>query len=197
MGNGSVPIDHGDEARRVLRLARLHRRMQMLFLGQVASIALIVLVLVVRAPEALIFAVVIASALLAICIFVVALIALPLATAGWGSWLAMVVTLGIAVGFSVLTGSLYGGAVVMWFIGTPAAMCVTHRMFKRVRATGLRSGILGVREEQLKRIRSGVCFFCGYDLSGLSAAVCPECGKAMSDAPVLVQSSTPRESERT
>lgn len=196
MGNGSVPVDHGDEARRVLRLARLHRRIQILFLFAAATLVLIGVLVAVQAPEGLILAAVIASALIAIIIFVAALMAMPLARAGWGSWLVMVVTLGIAVTFAVLSGSLYGGAVVIWFVGPLAAVFVTHRMYKRVRATGVRVGLLGVREEQLMRFRSGICFFCGYDLSGLSTALCPECGKAISEAPAFIQPSSPRDSER-
>lgn len=48
---------------------------------------------------------------------------------------------------------------------------------KHLRLAGVRVGFLGVREEELRRLSSGVCFHCGYLTAGLPTAVCPECGK--------------------
>lgn len=48
---------------------------------------------------------------------------------------------------------------------------------KHLRLAGVRVGFLGVREEELRRLRSGVCFHCGYDMAGLPTPLCPECGK--------------------
>ncbi len=42
-----------------------------------------------------------------------------------------------------------------------------------------------------------LCTSCGYALRHLPTSTCPECGKAMSDAPAFVQSASPADSERT
>lgn len=55
---------------------------------------------------------------------------------------------------------------------------VNERVTKGLANAGVRVGFLGAREEELRRLRSGVCLFCGYDLAGLPTPVCPECGKA-------------------
>ncbi len=178
MDDGSVPIDHGDEARRAIRLARLHRRMQYLFLGDALSLVLFgVCIAAEDLLEPFIVLFIGAGVLLSIGIFVIALIAMPLARAGWKTWLVMVATLAIAIALSALSGRLYVGAFVMWIAGPLVAMCVTHRMYKRVKAMGIRVSDMGASERDIAGAALCICVGCGYDNRGLPTDVCPECGK--------------------
>lgn len=77
----------------------------------------------------------------------------------------------------------YGGDSLFMIAGIGAPLAFLGSAFvhasaaKRLRESGVHIGFLGVREDELRRLRSGVCFFCGYDLQGLPSTVCPECGK--------------------
>jgi len=50
------------------------------------------------------------------------------------------------------------------------------RATERLRAHGIRVGVMGAAAGELAKLRPGVCRACGYDLVGLDAGPCPECG---------------------
>jgi hypothetical protein len=83
---------------------------------------------------------------------------------GIGAWCMATGGIGMAAGFM---------PVMIIF----DCVFVNGRVTKALANAGVRVGFLGVREEELRRLRSGVCFFCGYDMAGLPTSVCPECGK--------------------
>ena len=45
-----------------------------------------------------------------------------------------------------------------------------------LRARGVRVGVMGAPRAEIEKLRPGACRSCGYDLTGLDAARCPECG---------------------
>lgn len=67
---------------------------------------------------------------------------------------------------------------------------VNGSVTRTLRRAGARVGFLGAGEAELRRLASGVCFFCGYDMSGLPTAVCPECGnESVLHTPIETQTS--------
>lgn len=90
--------------------------------------------------------------------------------------LHMLLPLGIGVlGFNM--GGIGVAAAFVPLMVVIDCMFVNGRVTRAMKKAGVRVGFLGVREEELRRLRSGVCFHCGYDMAGLPTAVCPECGK--------------------
>lgn len=47
------------------------------------------------------------------------------------------------------------------------------------------AAVAAVRRRQLDRYNAGHCTFCGYDLSGVSGEICPECGRGPSVRPAI------------
>lgn len=45
-----------------------------------------------------------------------------------------------------------------------------------LRAHGVRVGVMGAPQSEIRKLAPGVCRSCGYDLTGLAADRCPECG---------------------
>lgn len=84
--------------------------------------------------------------------------------AGLGAW-------------SAVAGHL--GPILIGVLPVLLADCaaVNGSVTRGLTRAGVRVGFLGAGEAELRRLASGVCFFCGYDMSGLPTAVCPECGK--------------------
>lgn len=66
---------------------------------------------------------------------------------------------------------LRGWTDPIWLLAIPAAICYgwffNRALQKRLRAAAR---------------RAAVCFACGYDLTGLVSAKCPECGRLVADA---------------
>ncbi|MBX3315452.1 MAG: hypothetical protein KF902_01165 [Phycisphaeraceae bacterium] len=95
-------------------------------------------------------------------------------------WLAVVWPFVLLAGLGALSGGI--GSLEPILIGVLPVVLVdcamsSQRVTTGLKNAGVRVGFLGVREEELRRLRSGVCLFCGYNLTGLPTAVCPECGK--------------------
>lgn len=95
-------------------------------------------------------------------------------------WVALVLTLALSamvIWFCfVVSGPVLGIFTAILLILFDCAS-VNGRVTKKLRGAGVRVRFLGVRKEELARMQSGVCFFCGYDMAGLPSPVCPECGK--------------------
>lgn len=178
MGARATDGDYADNAQRAMRLARLHRRMQYLFLGEALSLALLGVCVATEATSA---AVVVGclgiAVLLSLAIYGIAMAAMPIARVGWVTWAIVLLPLAAAIALSVMSRSLIVGAVMMWIPGPSVAMCVTHRMFKRVRAMGVRVPEFGASERDITDARLGICLACGYEVRGLPTGTCPECGR--------------------
>lgn len=85
--------------------------------------------------------------------------------------LVVVAMLGLMVG-DIAMAAVFGLLFMLFDCAS-----VSGRVTKRLARAGVRVGFLGVRKEEMQRLRSGVCFFCGYDMAGLPTSVCPECGE--------------------
>lgn len=96
---------------------------------------------------------------------------------GWFSVFVTVVVM-VLVGALALSS---GGPVAA--LGAVALICFfdcassSGRVSRLLRKAGVRVGFLGASNEELRRLQTGVCFHCGYDMAGLPTAMCPECGK--------------------
>ncbi|MCH8253158.1 MAG: hypothetical protein IID36_11960 [Planctomycetes bacterium] len=59
-------------------------------------------------------------------------------------------------------------------------LLVNMSVTRTLRRAGLRVGLLGVDPKEVERIiNPGLCSSCGYDLTGNTSGVCPECGKEL------------------
>lgn len=178
MGTRATEGDYAEDAQRAIRLARLHRRMQVLFLAEALSLAALGVCMATEVPSGtLITGCLGLAVLLSLAIYAIAIAAMPIARVGWVTWSIVLLPLAAAIALSVMTRGLIAGAIVMWIPGPLVAMCVTHRMFKRVRAMGVRVPEFGASEKDIADARLGICLACGYEVRGLPTDVCPECGR--------------------
>lgn len=73
-------------------------------------------------------------------------------------------------------------------LGLLPIFIVDQRARRVLRERGVRVGLLGVSKEHLHELVDGHCV-CGYSTEGLRSGVCPECGRALDPAPVVVRGS--------
>ncbi len=94
-----------------------------------------------------------------------------------------------AIVFAMLL-SRRSGAGMFTLVATLVLMCIplvnavillgiNQRATKELRRAGVRVGFLGVPAAQMHRLYLGLCRGCGYDLSGLTSATCPECDEPL------------------
>ncbi|MFG0304717.1 MAG: hypothetical protein ACF8Q5_00740 [Phycisphaerales bacterium JB040] len=97
----------------------------------------------------------------------------------WGVQLAALVQvcrLAHALGTNIVLVVILGFAMLLPLINLLLLLSENGRATRRLKKAGLKVGLIGVSPEQLHRLREGACNGCGYDLAGLDASVCPECG---------------------
>lgn len=95
-------------------------------------------------------------------------------------WFQILLHVSWPIGAAVLCASL-GLAnvlpgIIPIFILIDAVM-VNGRVNYLLKNAGVRVGLMGASNDELRRLQTGVCFHCGYDMAGLPTPVCPECGK--------------------
>lgn len=165
-----------DDRLRIIEAARLQRTL--LRLAGVFVVVLATLVWSLRQSWDWVTFVAIPGTLMSVLAVAAANVALQ-AKMRW-SWLVIGLHLLLPLGIGVL-GFNAGGIAVAPALASITiifdCVFVNGRVTKALANAGVRVGFLGVREEELRRLRSGVCLFCGYDLQGLPSPVCPECGK--------------------
>lgn len=96
---------------------------------------------------------------------------------GWFPVFVTAVVLVLTAGLAFSTGGFIaaaGAAALVCFIDCASSSKRVSRLLKKA---GVRVGLFGASNEELRRLQTGVCFFCGYDMAGLPTSVCPECGK--------------------
>lgn len=78
------------------------------------------------------------------------------------------------------------GVVAMWMLpmlvpvlNLTVWLTINHRAETLLWRSRLAVGVLGAASRHIDRLRTGVCFNCGYDLAGLRGGVCPECGSTI------------------
>ncbi len=58
-------------------------------------------------------------------------------------------------------------------------LMVNGRATRHIQAAGVRVGFFGVARDDLAALLEGACAGCGYDIRGVTAAQCPECGRVI------------------
>ena len=110
-----------------------------------------------------------AAMALQLVMYVVLIVGVVLLLVAQGNHIAMVIACGI------LMLAPCGNLLVLLLVN----MSVTRTL----RRAGLRVGLLGVDPKEVERIiNPGLCSSCGYDLTGNTSGVCPECGVAIAPA---------------
>ena len=110
-----------------------------------------------------------AAMALQLVLYVVLIVGVVLLLVAQGNHIAMVIACGI------LMVAPCGNLLVLLLVN----MSVTRTL----RRAGLRVGLLGVDPKEVERIiNPGLCSSCGYDLTGNTSGVCPECGVAIAPA---------------
>lgn len=166
-----------NDRERIIEAARLQRTM--LRTAAVFVLALTVLVWSLRQSWDWVTFAAIPATLISVLAVEAANIALQVKMRWHWEVIGFQISLLVGIGVFCLIGSGIGSAATM----VPLLIifdCIFVNMYvtKALARAGVRVGFLGASEEELRRLRSGVCLFCGYDLAGLPTAVCPECGKA-------------------
>jgi len=96
---------------------------------------------------------------------------------GWFSIFVTAVVLVLVAGLVLPTfGALaaVSAVAIVCFFDCASSSGRVSRLLKKA---GVRVGLMGASNEELRRLQTGVCFHCGYDMAGLPTPVCPECGK--------------------
>ncbi|MBX3386323.1 MAG: hypothetical protein KF768_07115 [Phycisphaeraceae bacterium] len=145
----------------VARLARMHRRVLITF--WIVSIAPGLLILALAGATA--------GPLVGMFLGVAALTlgcsaALPPAAA-FLSWRLGASRTGIAM--VTLLAMLPGVSVLIW-------LALNDRVKAILWQSGLAVGHFGASPSDIRKLNTGTCFKCNYDLSGLPSRICPECG---------------------
>lgn len=165
-----------DDRQRIIEAARLQRTM--LRLAGIFVVLLATLVWSLRERWDAVTAIAIPGTLISVLAVGAVNTALQ-AKMRW-SWFVIGLHLLPPLGIGALCMALEGIGLAAGFVPVMIVfdcVFVNGRVTKALASAGVRVGFLGVREDELRRLRSGVCFFCGYDLQGLPSTVCPECGK--------------------
>lgn len=99
--------------------------------------------------------------------------------------LGMVQTARLAVAAGKPGGIAFTCALLMLIpaVGPLVLMLVNTSATKILQRCGARVGFLGVSAMQMRALVLGACPTCGYDIRGLPAPVCPECGAALDPPP--------------
>jgi hypothetical protein len=87
-----------------------------------------------------------------------------------------VVRMAVAYGVHPAMGVLGGLCLVIPCAGVLLLAALNMRVTATLQTQGVKVGLLGPPPSEMTKLRLGVCRGCGYDLRGVSAAVCPECG---------------------
>ncbi len=90
----------------------------------------------------------------------------------------MTVRLMIALGRNAVLASFLAIGMLIPLVGVLLVASVDGRASRLLRQRGVKVGLLGVPVDELHKLIRGACPKCGYDIRGLTAAVCPECGAA-------------------
>lgn len=98
--------------------------------------------------------------------------------------LVYVVKMAMAYGYHAILAVLGAIAVVVPCIGLLTLVARNQRVIASLRGANIRVGFMGVSKTEMLKLRLGVCHGCGYDLRGLRAARCPECGQPVTPVPV-------------
>lgn len=69
-----------------------------------------------------------------------------------------------------------GAALLVPLLGLLVLLVVQNQATLLLKARGLRPGLMGVPPDELAILNANACQRCGYDLTGLEAVRCPECG---------------------
>jgi|GEM_PF-2350501 len=106
-------------------------------------------------------------------------VALVLSLVNWAIQIAALVQvcrLAHALGTNIVFVVILGVAMLIPLVNLLLLLSENGRATRRLKKAGLKVGLMGVPPEDLHRLKEGACNGCGYDLRGLDAQVCPECG---------------------
>ena len=168
--------DREAERARVIEAARLQRVLQ--YLALVIGLAMVACFATCAGPSMVVWGVAVGVMILAAFAAEVVNFKLQLRLrAGWFSLFVTGAVLWLVVVVTYPTGGLMsalGAVAVVCFIDSALGSGRVSRLLKKA---GVRVGLFGASNEELRRLQTGVCFHCGYDMAGLPTPVCPECGK--------------------
>ena len=86
-----------------------------------------------------------------------------------------------ATGSNLFLAIIGGLLTLVPILGLLLLLAANARATRVLKRHGVPVGFLGVSKAQVARLREGACKSCGYDIRGLKAGVCPECGAALSN----------------
>lgn len=96
---------------------------------------------------------------------------------GWFSIFVTAVVLVLVAGLVLPTFGAIAAVSAVAIVCFFDCASSSGRVSRLLKKAGVRVGLMGASNEELRRLRTGDCFHCGYDMAGLPTPVCPECGK--------------------
>ena len=90
--------------------------------------------------------------------------------------LIQVTRLCYATGTGIVVTILVAFLMLLPLLNLIIMLVVNVQATGQLKRAGLRVGLMGASPDQLVKLREGACNGCGYDLAGLDASICPECG---------------------
>jgi hypothetical protein len=90
------------------------------------------------------------------------------------------VRLSLATGGGIVIAVMVGILGMIPVVNLLVMLMYSHRATRILRRNGVHVGLLGVGKDEWTKMVGGSCLACGYDVRGLPASVCPECGGPVS-----------------
>lgn len=75
-------------------------------------------------------------------------------------------------------------------VGTLVLPLLNDAVTRTLRRAGAPVGFMGVSPAGMHRLLLNGCPYCGYDVRGITLAVCPECGNSLSDSHPAIEPRT-------
>lgn len=170
------PSDREVEAARVIAAARLQSVLQ--YLAVIILVALLVCFATCSGSWPAVTGITVGAMILAA--FAAEVVNFRLQSHLRTGWFSIFVTAVVLVLVAGLVLPTFGAIAA---VSAVAIVCFfdcassSGRVSRLLKKAGVRVGLMGASNEELRRLRTGDCFHCGYDMAGLPTPVCPECGK--------------------
>lgn len=86
------------------------------------------------------------------------------------------IRLAVAASENVVVATFCGFLMLIPLVGPLVLLVVNTNATALLQKNGVTVGFFGVTKDQMRKLVLGACPACGYDIRGLPAPKCPECG---------------------